>query len=99
MKQIAKLVNNLNEEVNDAKKYSDRYIDAKIHSNIEKSEIYHELANDELRHAELIHQLCVEEINAMRSVITPPLEMLEKWDKAHELYIEKVDAIRRMLAL
>jgi hypothetical protein len=60
---------------------------------------YKEMATDELKHTTYIHEMAVQEIEELKKVYTAPAEMLEKWEKAHKEYVEKVAWIRQMLTL
>ena len=57
------------------------------------------MANDELKHANYIHERAVTEIEELREVYTPPRKMLDKWEKDHNKYIEKAAWIKQMLAM
>ena len=57
------------------------------------------MAQDELKHADYIHERAVSEIEELRTIYTPPEEMLEKWESDHKKYIEKAAWIRQMLAM
>lgn len=99
MKRIKKLVDKLNEEICGAKDYAEKYLEHKAKSDTTWANRYMEMAEDELRHAEYIHELVVKEIEEMRSVFTPPVEMMERWDRAHKKYVEKVAIIKQLLAM
>ena len=60
---------------------------------------YLEMANDELKHADYIHERVVAEIEELRETYTPPQNMLDKWNEDHKKYIEKAAWIRQMLAM
>ena len=55
------------------------------------------MAYDELSHADKIHEFAVEEIQKARTVMTPPVEMEEKWDHEHKKFIEDVAKIKMIL--
>lgn len=57
------------------------------------------MAKDELKHADYLHELAVNEINKLSSVYTPPTEMMEKWDMDHKKYVEKAAWVKQMLQL
>ena len=60
---------------------------------------YKEMANDELKHANYIHEWAVKEIDEISKVYSAPVEMMEAWEKAHKKYVEKVAWIKQMLSL
>lgn len=96
MKMIKKLVNAINEELESAEEYAENYIEDKANG---RDSNFKEMAMDELRHADYIHSIAVEKINNLNGIITPPLEMQQKWDEKHAHYIEKVAEIKRILAM
>lgn len=58
-----------------------------------------EAASDELKHALWIHDIAVAEIEKLKQVYKPPVEMQEKWDESHKHYVEKAAWIKTMLAM
>lgn len=99
MKRIRKLVDKLNEEVCGAKEYAEMYIESKAKGDNQWASRYAEMAEDELRHAAYIHELCMSEIESMKKIFTPPMDMVERWDRAHKKYVEKVTIIKQLLAM
>lgn len=99
MKKIKVLVDQIEEELESAKEYAETYLDFKAKGNSNWASRYKGLADDELRHAMVIHDRAVEEINALSSVYTPPVEMQEAWDKSHKTFVEKSAWIKQMLSM
>lgn len=106
MEKIKKLADEIMDEICSAKEYAEEYLTFKAKSKVNESgdyetwaKRYHEMAEDELKHGEYLHDRAVEEIEELRKVYTPPEEMLEKWDADHKRYIEKAAWIRQMLAM
>lgn len=98
MKIIADLVDTIEEELEGAKDYSEKYLELKAENNPFASK-FKGLADDELRHAMVIHEYAASKIDELSRVYTPPVEMQETWDKAHKKYIEKVAWIRQILSM
>lgn len=99
MTKIKKLVDRIDDELNDAKDYAEDYLTFKAKGNQTWSNRYKEMSSDELKHAGYIHDRAIEEIEELKRVYTPPEEMLEKWSSAHKKYIEKAAWIKQMLAM
>jgi hypothetical protein len=99
MKSIKKYVDHIEDEIEGAKEYAEKYVECKAKGNMTNANKYKEMANDELKHANYIHGFAVEEIEELKKVYTPPVDMQEKWDKAHKEYVEKVAWIKQMLAM
>jgi hypothetical protein len=99
MKSIKKYVDHIEDEIEGAKEYAEKYVECKAKGNMTNANKYKEMANDELKHAMYIHEWAVAEIQEISKVYTPPVDMQEKWDKAHKEYVEKVAWIKQMLAM
>ena len=99
MKVIADYVEHLDEEIEGAKEYAEKYVEAKARGKIDVANKYKEMAHDELRHATYVHGFAVAEIEAISKVFTPPADMQEKWNKAHKEYVERVAWVKQMLEM
>ena len=97
MTHIKKFVEAIDEEIEDAKEYAEKYVECKAKEKMQKASRYKEMAEDELKHAMYIHEWAVREVEQISTVYTPPIEMMEKWEKAHKEYVEKVAWIKQML--
>ena len=99
MKVIKKYVERIDEELEDAQHYAEKYVECKAKGHMQNANMYAEMSNDELKHTTYVHKMAVEAINELNKVYQPPEEMLEKWDKAHKLYVERTAWIKQMLAM
>lgn len=99
MKIIKDLVERIDEEIEDAKHYAEKYVECKAKGNTSNANRFKEMANDELKHATYIHEFAVQEINEIKNVYTAPVDMQEKWNKAHAEFVEKVAWVKQMLAM
>ncbi|MEE0970451.1 MAG: hypothetical protein U0M06_13860 [Clostridia bacterium] len=99
MKIIKDLVERISEEIEDAKHYAEKYVECKAKGNTGHANRFKEMANDELKHATYIHEFAVQEINEIKNVYTAPVDMQEKWNKAHAEFVEKVAWVKQMLAM
>ena len=104
MTRIKNLVEQIKDELCDAKEYAEDYLTFKAKSGDSKdysewSARYKEMATDELKHALYLHDRAVAEIEELKKVMTPPEEMLQKWESAHREYIEKAAWVKQMLAM
>lgn len=104
MTRIKNLVDQIREELSSAKEYAEDYLTFKAKGDQtekypEWAARYKEMSTDELKHALYLHDRAVAEIEELRKVMTPPEEMLEKWDHAHRHYIEQAAWVRQMLAM
>lgn len=99
MRSIKKYVDAIEEELEGAKDYAEKAIEAKAKGDMEKASRYKEMATDELKHMSYLHGWAVAEIESLSKVFKPPVEMQEKWDKAHSSYVESVALVRQMLSM
>lgn len=99
MKEIKNLVQKIDEELCDAKEYSKLAIASKDEEDTSKGKVYYQMANDELSHATLLHDMAVKLINEAKLTIEPPQYMVDEWEEEHGEYIEKVAKIKYMLEM
>ena len=99
MRAIKKYVEAIDEEIEGAKDYAEKYVECKAKGDMSKANRYKEMASDEIKHAMYIHEWAIAEIEEIKKVFVPPVDMLEKWEKAHKEYVEKVAWIKQMLSL
>jgi hypothetical protein len=99
MRTIKKYIEALDEEIEGAKNYAEKYVECKAKGDMSKANRYKEMANDELKHAMYQHEWAVQSIEEISKVFKAPAEMEEKWVKAHKEYVEKVAWIKQMLAM
>lgn len=99
MQRIKELVDHIDEELCGAKEYAECYLTYKAKGNSTYANKYKEMATDELKHSNYLHEIAITEIEELNRVYTPPVEMEEEWDKSHKRYIEKAAWIKQMLAM
>lgn len=99
MTSIKKYVDKIEDELEGAKEYAEKYVEYKTKDDMQVANHYKEMANDELKHAMYEHEMATKTIEKLKSHITPPEEMLERWEKAHKEYVEDAAWIKQMLAL
>lgn len=99
MKKIQNLVDQMNEEHEGATAYIECALDYKAHGNSSWYSKYKGMAEDELRHCQILHERAVEEIGILQRVYTPTVDMEKKWQEAHKTYVEKTAWIKQMIAM
>lgn len=99
MTKIKEYVEAIDDELEGAKDYAEKYVEHKAKGNPGWSNKYKEMSTDELKHATYIHDIAVAEIEELNKVFQPTVAMQEKWDKSHKEYVEKVAWIKQMLAM
>jgi hypothetical protein len=99
MKLIHKLIDGIHEELEGAKEYAEKYIDAKARGNVTRANKYAEMASDELKHATYIKDFAVMDIDEIKKVYPLPVELEEEWEHAHKKFIECMAIIKHMLSM
>lgn len=97
MKKIKKYVAMIKDEIESAECYAEKHIEAKAMGETANAEKYKLFAQQEIDHGMFIHQITSDFIAKVQKVVTPPTDMMEKWNEAHIECIEKVDMIKNML--
>jgi ferritin len=97
MRKIKEYLEKINDELEGAKEYSEKYVEFKARGDSQRASHYKEMASDELKHAMFIHEWVVEEVERISKVYTPPAAMQEKWDLDHKKYVEEVAIIKQIL--
>lgn len=99
MRSIKNYIDNVKDELESAKDYAERSLEERVRGNINVANHYHEMAQDELKHASFLHELATKSADELSKVFTPPEEMLESFRKAHTEYVEKAAWIKQMLSM
>lgn len=99
MTKIKKLIKEIDEEIEGAKCYIEMSLDYKVNGNAKWANRFKEMATDELKHADYLHELVAEEITLFSKIYTPPTEMQDKWNESHAKYVERVAWIKQMMSL
>ena len=97
MRKIKEMVDQINDEICDAKDYAEKYLDRKANNDTFLANRYREMAMDELKHADYLHENAVAEIEKLSQVFVTPVEMEEEWEKSHKAYVEKAAWVKTML--
>ena len=96
MKRIKELVEQIDEELEGAMCYAEKYIESRADGS-NRAEVYRGMAADELGHAGHLHTYAVEEIEKLKKVYEAPTDMKVRWDESHRGYVEREARIRSMI--
>lgn len=99
MKKIKCYIRDIDEEIEGAKHYAECYVEQKAEGENAWANKFHNMAEDELRHAMDMHDFAVHEIEKLRMVFKPTAEMQDEWDKSHVRYVEQVAWVKQMLSM
>ena len=100
MKKIKKYVERIEDEVCGAKEYAENALEAKAVGDNDRYAKYRAMAQDELNHAMTIHSFAAQDIEKLKAVYpTIPQDMMDKWEHAHNEYVEKAAWVKQMIAM
>ena len=99
MTKIKLLAEEMLDELCSAKDYAEKYVEFKAKEEMQWANRFKEMANDELKHANYLHELVIQEIETLSKTFTPPQSMLDKWEKSHKKYVEKAAWVKQMLTM
>lgn len=98
MRFIEKIADQLHEELEGAKEYAEKYIENKAKGNSTRALRFKDMASDELRHAQYIHDFSVADMEDIKKVYTLTDQEEEAWNHICKHYAEHSAIIRMMLA-
>jgi len=97
MNKIKKYVHDIDEELRDAQDYIEKALWYKAKGDSTRYAKYKEMSAQELNHATILHDMAVQDIEALDAVYPDiPIKMLEAWNNSHTEYVEKAAWIRQM---
>lgn len=99
MRSIQKLAHRIHEELEDAQRYAECYVEKKAAGKTQQSSSYKKMADDELQHAAILHEFAVAEIEQLKTVFKAPADMQDKWDAEHREYVAKAAWVKQMLSM
>ena len=97
MKLVHKFIEQIDEELEGAKEYAERYIENRAKGNSNRASKYKEMAGDELRHAGYVYDFAVMDVADIKKVYPMPIEAEEAWTHAMKHYAECVAMVKHML--
>ena len=98
MRIIRKMAKQMRDEIDGAKEYAKLAVHYKP-DNPTMAKTYYDMANDEMRHADMIHAEAVRQIEKQKAIAPPPEIMLTLWEDEHKDYIEAYGAAKNMIAM
>lgn len=97
MNKIKEYIEKIDDEIEGAKEYIEKALWYKAIGDANRYEKYKTMSVQELGHAMNIHQFASEDIDKLQKVYPDvPEEMMDKWTKSHNEYVEKVAWLKQM---
>ena len=98
MKIIENMISHLEEEVDGAEEYAEKFIEAKARGNMARANKYKEMANDELKHAGYLHDMFVSDVEEINHVYKMTESESETWERGHKRITEKMAMVKQILS-
>lgn len=99
MKKIKDYVDGIEDELESAKEYIEKALWYKS-DNSDRYSKYKEMSMQELGHASNLHQFAMEDIEKLeKNYPDIPQDMMDKWNHAHNEFVEKTAWIRQMQSM
>jgi hypothetical protein len=83
MKLIDKMLEQLEEEVEGARDYAEKYVECKARGNMPRANHYKEMAHDELKHATFLKEMDMADVDDLKRVYPMTEEEEHHW--AHRI--------------
>ena len=99
MKCIQQLSDKIKDEIKDAHEYASLALNLRD-SDKDHAELYYTLAQEELKHMEMLHAQVVKDIEAYRKEHgEPPADMMIKYNVIHKIHMDDAREVKLMLLL
>lgn len=99
MKMIDKMLDCLEEEVEGAKEYAEKYIECKARGNMNRANKYREMASDELKHAGYLREMDIMDIDELKKIYTMTEDEEHAWEHGHKRINEQMAIVKHMLEM
>jgi hypothetical protein len=97
MKFLEKVIEGLNEEIDGAKEYAEKYVENMAKGNTSRANKYKEMAGDELKHAGYMRDFAIADIDELKRVYHMTENEEEMWEHAHKKLMNEMALVRYML--
>lgn len=99
MKILDEMIEELKEEVEGAREYAEKYVEAKALNNMPRAAKYKEMAHDELKHATIIRGFAMEDAESIKRVHTLTEEEAHHWEHCHKKINDEIAMVNHILSM
>ena len=99
MKLIDKMLEHLEEEVEGAREYAEKYIECKARGNIARANRYKEMAHDELKHANFLKEMDMADVDELSRVYAMTEEEKTCWEHGMKHLTDQMAMVMHILAM
>lgn len=97
MKLVHKMIDQIDEELEGALDYAEKFIESKVHGDTNRANVYRQMSYDELTHAGNVYEFSTKDIEKIRSIHHMSEECEAKWEEAKKHYAEFVAKVKFLL--
>lgn len=99
MKILHDYIEEIEDELEGAKEYAEKYVACKSKGNTGPANMYKEMSHDELKHAMYMYDFALSDIDQINSIYKMPVKDFDMWEAMKRKYAEHVALIRQMLSI
>jgi hypothetical protein len=99
MKILDEMLEHLEEEVEGAREYAEKYIECKARGNVARANRYKEMAQDELKHATMLREMDVADVSELKRVYSITEEEQNAWDHGHKHLTDEMAMVMHILSM
>jgi hypothetical protein len=99
MRLIDKMLEQLEEEVEGARDYAEKYVEFKARGNMSRANRYKEMAHDELKHATFLKEMDIADIDELKKVYPMTDEEQSLWEHGHKHMNDQMAMVMHVLSM
>lgn len=99
MRLIDKMLEQLEEEVEGARDYAEKYVECKARGNMNRANRYKEMAHDELKHATFLKEMDIADIDELKKVYPMTDEEQSLWEHGHKHVNDQMAMVMHILSM
>jgi Na+-translocating ferredoxin:NAD+ oxidoreductase RnfC subunit len=99
MKLIDKMLEQLEDEVEGARDYAEKYVECKARGNMSRANRYKEMAHDELKHATFLKEMDIADIDELKKVYPMTDEEQSLWEHGHKHVNDQMAMVMHVLSM
>jgi hypothetical protein len=99
MKILDKMLARLQDEVDGARGYAEKFIECKARGNMSRANRYKEMAHDELKHATFLKEMDIADIDELKKVYTMTDEEQSLWEHGHKHITDQMAMVMHVLSM
>jgi septation ring formation regulator EzrA len=99
MKMLEKMLDHLEDEIDGAREYAEKYIECKARGNVSRATRYKEMAHDELKHATFLKEMDVADVSELKRTYHMTEEEQSAWDHGQKRLTDQMALVMHILSM